>query len=213
MQSLEQWLTEYDQQINRLDGTITSKANKISEKNTKIAELTQLKEDNILIKAILLEACKTMREVSSDIFANICTSGIRTILGDNLTIKIVHGDRGGVPISDFKICSEYEEYYTELEPTDEESGGGVADIVSLANFLTMNILNRTQNSAPILLDEPTKFVSAGNADRVGQFISDISHQFDKQIIMVTHAGETAKYADTIIHVKLDDEGRSVATII
>ena len=210
MTSLEQWLLKYDQQINRLDGTISSKTSKITEKNKKINELTQDKEDNILKKAILLEACKTMREVSSDIFANICTSGVRTIMGDDLTIKIVHGERGGVPVSDFKICSSYEGYTTELEPSEDEVGGGVTDIVSLANFLTMNILNREQNSAPILLDEPTKFVSLGNAERVGQFISDIAKQFDKQIIMVTHASDTAKYADKQFVVALDN-GKSIVT--
>jgi hypothetical protein len=31
--------------------------------------------------------------------------------------------------------------------------------------------------------------------------------------MVTHASDTAKYADKSIHVELDDKGRSVTTII
>ena len=213
MKELADWLSEYDQQIHRLDGTISSKAEKISEKNKKITELTQDKEDNILKKAILLEACKTMREVSSDIFANICTSGVRTIMGDELTIQIEHGERAGVPISDFKICSVYNGETIKLEPSADEVGGGVADIIALASFLTMNILNKEQNSAPMLLDEPTKYVSLGNADRVGQFISDIAQQFNKQILMVTHAGDTAKYAENIIHVQLNDAGQSVTTIL
>jgi DNA repair ATPase RecN len=212
MTELEMLLNKYNREINECDGTIKSKTDKISEKNKKISELTKEQNDNLLKKTILIEACKRIREMSSDIFADISTSGIRTILGDGLSVKIVHGERNGVPTSDFKLCSTYDNYYTELEPTDDESGGGVADIVSLSNFLTMNILHREENSAPIILDEPTKFVSRGNADKVGEFINNIAKQFDKQIIVVTHAEDTAKHADKLIHVEFDDRGVSVVTI-
>ena len=211
MQELNALLSKYERQINEIDGKINSKTAKIADKNKKIAELTQDKEDNILKKAILTEACKTMRELSSDVFANICTSGVKTILGEGQEVKIIHGERNGVPTSDFKLVSKYEGYETEVEPTADESGGGLADIVALASFLTMNILNSESNSAPILLDEPTKFVSLGNADRVGVFLQDIATQFDKQIIMVTHAADTAKYADELFDVKIDDSGASVVT--
>lgn len=211
MIDFESMLASYDRKISEVDGKINSKANKITEKNKKIEELQNDYKENVLKKAILLEACKTMRETSSDIFARICTSAVQTILGDQMTVKIVHGERNGVPASDFRLCSTYDGYTTELEPTDEESGGGVADIVSLANFLTMNILNQDQNSGPILLDEPTKFVSLGNADNVGQFLKKISEEFGKQIILVTHAPDTAKHADKIFHVELDSEGKSVVT--
>jgi DNA repair exonuclease SbcCD ATPase subunit len=211
MVDFETLLLSYDKKISEIDGKINSKANKITEKNNKINELNTDRDENVLKKAILLEACKTMRETSSDIFASISTSAVQTILGDTNVVKIVHGERNGVPTSDFRICSMYNGYMTELEPTDEESGGGVADIVSLANFLTMNILNQEQNSAPILLDEPTKFVSLGHADNVGKFLKKIAEEFDKQIILVTHASDTAKYADKIFHVELDEEGKSVVT--
>lgn len=211
MSELELLLKKYDKQINEIDGTINSKTAKISDKSKAIDVLSKEKNDNLLKKAILLEACKKIREMSSDIFAEICTSGVQTILGKDLSVKIVHGERNGIPTSEFKLCAKYNGYTTEVEPSDEESGGGVSDVVSLSNFLTMNILNSDQNSAIILLDEPTKFVSLGNAEQVGQFIKDISTQFNKQIVMVTHARDTAKYADKTIHVQLDTTGKSVVT--
>lgn len=211
MSELELLLKKYDKQINEIDGTINSKTAKISDKSKAIDVLSKEKNDNLLKKAILLEACKKIREMSSDIFAEICTSGVQTILGKDLSVKIIHGERNGIPTSEFKLCAKYNGYTTEVEPSDEESGGGVSDVVSLSNFLTMNILNSDQNSAIILLDEPTKFVSLGNAEQVGQFIKDISTQFNKQIVMVTHARDTAKYADKTIHVQLDATGKSVVT--
>ena len=213
MSELELLLKKYDKQISEVDGTINSKTAKIAEKNKAINELEAERNENILKKAILLEACKKIREMSSDIFADICTSGVQTILGKDLSVKIVHGERNGIPTSEFKLCSTYNGYTTELEPSDEESGGGISDIVSLANFLTMNILNSDQNSAIILLDEPTKFVSLGKAEQVGQFLKDISNQFNKQILMVTHAKDTAKYADKTFYVQLNEEGKSIVTIV
>lgn len=213
MTELELLLKKYDKQISEVDGTINSKTVKIAEKNKAITELETERNENILKKAILLEACKKIREMSSDIFADICTSGVQTILGKDLSVKIIHGERNGIPTSEFKLCSTYNGYTTELEPSDEESGGGISDIVSLANFLTMNILNSDQNSAIILLDEPTKFVSLGKAEQVGQFLKDISNQFNKQILMVTHAQDTAKYADKTFHVQLNEDGKSIVTIV
>jgi DNA repair ATPase RecN len=213
MTELELLLKKYDKQISEVDGTINSKTAKIAEKNKAITELETERNENILKKAILLEACKKIREMSSDIFADICTSGVQTILGKDLSVKIIHGERNGIPTSEFKLCSTYNGYTTELEPSDEESGGGISDIVSLANFLTMNILNSDQNSAIILLDEPTKFVSLGKAEQVGQFLKDISSQFNKQILMVTHAQDTAKYADKTFHVQLNEDGKSIVTIV
>jgi DNA repair ATPase RecN len=213
MTELELLLKKYDKQISEVDGTINSKTAKIAEKNKAITELETERNENILKKAILLEACKKIREMSSDIFADICTSGVQTILGKDLSVKIIHGERNGIPTSEFKLCSTYNGYTTELEPSDEESGGGISDIVSLANFLTMNILNSDQNSAIILLDEPTKFVSLGKAEQVGQFLKDISSQFNKQILMVTHAQDTAKYADKTFHVQLNEDGKSIVAIV
>lgn len=210
LQELLMQCDQYDRTISEIDGTIKSKAAKIQEKNLKIDVLNKEKDENLLKKAILFEACKKMRETSADVLADICTQGVQTIMGDNVYVKIIHGERGGVPTADFKLCSDYDGYHTEVSPTSDEAGGGVADIVSLSNFLAMNILHRDENTAVILLDEPTKYVSQGNADRVGQFIKDIATQFDKQIIMVTHASDTAKYADKQFCVALDN-GKSIVS--
>lgn len=205
-------LKRYDGQIEQCNGIIQDKSKKIVERQNAIQTLETSKASNLLKKTILTEACKQIRTISSDVFSQISTTAVQQILGDHLSVKIVQGERGGVPTADFKICATYDDYYLEVEPTDDESGGGVADIVSLANLLTINVLNQEQNSAPIILDEPTKFVSVGNADKVGEFIKKMAQKFDKQIIMVTHSPDTAMHADETIKVHLDNEGKSVVEI-
>ena len=188
-------LKKYDSQIEQCNGIIQDKTKKIVDRQKNIQLLEQI------------------RAISSDVFSQISTTAVQQILGEHLSVKIIQGERGGVPTADFKVCAKYDDYYLEVEPTDEESGGGVADVVSLANLLTINVLSQEQNSAPIMLDEPTKFVSVGNADKVGEFIKKIASEFNKQIIMVTHSPDTAMHADQSIHVKLDGEGKSVVTVI
>jgi DNA repair exonuclease SbcCD ATPase subunit len=205
-------LKKYENQIEQCNGVIQDKSKKIIERQNAIQLLEQTKSANLLKKAILTEACKQIRTISSDVFSQISTTAVQQILGDHLSVKIIQGERGGVPTAEFKICAQYDDYYLEVEPTDEESGGGVADVVSLANLLTINVLNREQNSAPIILDEPTKFVSVGNADKVGEFIRQMARDFNKQIIMVTHSPDTAMHANKTIHVQLDNEGKSVVTV-
>lgn len=209
-QTLELMLKNIEKEINEDNGVIKSKQEYISKTETSLTDLDKKKKDNIEKKLILQEACKKARELSSDMFANISTNGVKTILGDNLEVKIIPGEKNGVPTSDFVIKAKYLDYETETDPISAD-GGGVADIVSLTNFLTMNIINSNINSASIILDEPTKFVSAGNADNVGFFLREISENFNKQIIMVTHAQETKKYANKIFTVALNDRGTSVVT--
>lgn len=207
MYDIESYRKQLNNEVNELKGVIKNKQENIDKLNSDIIKLNARKEENIQKKLILQEACKKARELSADWFAMISTNGVKTILGDNLEVKIILGDKNGVPTSDFVVHATYDDYETITDPT-EEDGGGVADIVSLTNFLTMNIVNKDYNAAPLILDEPTKFVSAGHADDVGSFLSKISKEFGKQIIMVTHAQETKEYADKIFHVSLNEKGTS-----
>ena len=72
----------------------------------------------------------------------------------------------------------------------------------------MNSFLSDENDAPIILDEPTKFVSKGNAINVARFLKSIAEDFQKQIIMVTHDGVSSEIAHKAYSVKLNNEGSS-----
>lgn len=204
---LENEFNNIEKKINEHNGIITEKEKYIKTKENEIIKLEKNKKDNLDKKIIIKKACKQARQLSEDTFAAISTRALQTILGDNLEVKIIEGEKNNVPTADFKVIAKYSDYETETDPT-EEDGGGVADIVSLTNFLTMNILNQRTNSAPIILDEPTKFVSAGHADNVAIFLEQFSKDFNKQIIMVTHAQETKKYANKVFKIEMNENGYS-----
>ena len=77
----------------------------------------------------------------------------------------------------------------------------------------MNSFVSDDNSAPLILDEPTKFVSKGNAQDVALFLSETSKNMKKQIIMVTHDGVSKDYADKAYEIKLDDDGNSTYKLV
>lgn len=210
MNALETYKQALNKEINETSGVLKSKEKSLEDTQKRIKRLEETKDTNLRKKLILQEACKKARELSSDLFAMISTNGVKTILGDNLEVKIISGEKNGVPTSDFIIHATYDGYSTDTDPA-EEDGGGVADIVSLTNFLSMNIINSKINSAVIIVDEPTKFVSMGNANSVGNFLKSISQEFNKQIIMVTHAKETTEYAQKVFSVSLDSKGTSIVT--
>lgn len=205
--NINEYRNMLNNEVNEIKGILKNKQENIEKTNKDIINLNVKKEENLEKKIILQEACKKARELSADWFSMISTRGVKIILGNNLEVKIISGEKNSVPTNDFIIRAEYKDYSTETDPT-EEDGGGVADIVSLTNFLTMNIINHDYNAAPLVLDEPTKFVSAGHADDVGKFLSQFAHEFNKQIIMVTHAKETKDYADKVFTISLNENGTS-----
>ena len=177
------------------------KENKNIETLSKDMELYEKK------KTLLQEASNEARKFSKDMFEVIATEALKTVLGENLSVVIELGELKGIKTADFKIKAEYDTGDVIVDPT-EEDGGGAADIVSLASLISINSYLSDENSAPLILDEPTKFVSKGNALDVANFLQEISHDMNRQIIMVTHDGVSKNVASKAFEIELDEHGCS-----
>lgn len=206
--TVEEMLTQINLDISEKNGQIKEKNTFIEKRRKENLLFEETQETNLKKKLLLQEACETARKTSYDRFATIATMGLQQIFGKDISVEIVSKINHGVPTADFMVRTKYEEYETFTNPTDSD-GGGVADIISLSAFICMNILNGDKNTAPIFLDEPTKFVSAAYANPVANFIKEISEEYEKQIIMVTHAKETQYSADAVFNVALDENGKSI----
>ena len=177
--------------------------------NQKITEYYKEIEIYEKKKKLLQDASSKAREFSKEMFESVSTEALQTVLGENLSVEIKFGENGGTQTADFLVKANYGENEVIVDPT-EEDGGGVADMVALASLIAMNSFVSDDNGAPLVLDEPTKFVSKGNAEDVSLFLSEISKSMNKQIIMVTHDGVSKDYADKAYRIELDDEGNSKA---
>lgn len=91
----------------------------------------------------------------------------------------------------------------------ESSGGGIADVISMA--LRFVILALSDNKGPSCMDEPAKQISAEFQRDYMAFLQLLSRSTGRQIIMSTH-NDTYAYANrdnNVIRVELDDERNSI----
>lgn len=210
-------LNEFKSQLNNLKeiynedlGVLRKLELEKKEKEEELKEFRAKEEAVGIKKALLHDACVEARKGARDILQNMSTRGLQSIMGDHVSLDIVLKETG-TPEAEFVVKSEYgDNYVVENDPADGD-GGGVADIVSLANFFSMNYLAGKKNVAPILLDEPTKFVSAGHSENAAKFLYEISTYFKKQVLMSTHDKFLANLGDKSFMFELDAQGRTQVT--
>lgn len=147
------------------------------------------------------------RELASQLFCSIATHGLQKIIGDGLKLVPQIYESGGTPCLDVIVKTDYGEYQTEGDPT-EDDGGGVADIVALCALSALSYAAENGNTAPWFLDEPTKYLSKGFSEEASRLIKEFSLEFNRQIIMVTHDPTSINYADKAYKFKLDNQGRT-----
>ncbi len=86
---------------------------------------------------------------------------------------------------------------TEQKPSDS-SGGGTIDVASFALRIARWSLNK--NRSTLILDEPFRNVSPDLQHKVSEMVRMLSDKIGLQIIMVSHASEVDKAADTVFFV-------------
>lgn len=191
------------------DKTVEKKLKEdLEEENKKISSFNKEIELYEKKKKLLQDAAGEARNFSKEMFEVVSTEALQTVLSDNLSVNVEFGEIAGTQTADFLIKSTFEDGSEVIVDPTEESGGGVADIIALSSLISMNSFVSDENSAPIILDEPTKFVSKGNAQDVALFLSETSKNMNKQIIMVTHDGVSKEFADKTYEISLDKDGIS-----
>lgn len=167
-------------------------------KREKLNELEKIKSEiNTLQfkKEILKESSKEARKNASHVLEEMSTNALQSILNIDKRVEIILNEDGTTPTADILVF-EKDENGNEIDvDVTEEDGGGIADIVSLAMFISMLALAGNKNSAPLILDEPTKYVSKGYSENVSKFLYEISRYLNRQIFMVTHDETLANTSD------------------
>lgn len=172
--------------------------------NEKTEEIFKLEEENktILIKELLLqESAKSAKNKAKTVLENINTNAIQYVFGSDIKVRVdMHEEKKG---ADIIVLSKEgrNEFDIEIDPNNED-GGGLADIVSLCSFNSIVQLIGKNNKAPLFLDEPTKYVSKGNyAEKVTEYLKDISKVTNKQVLLVTHDEYLSEIGDATFRVK------------
>lgn len=175
------------------------------EKEKELAETQKEQEDLLIMKEILEKSSEEARKNGKKILVETASSALQMVMGDNLKVDIVLGQRTGVPTADLEIVSEYNGQENRISPHDD--GGGIRDLVSLSTFLATGFLVGNNNKAPYFLDEPTKFVSEEYAEKTAHAIKEIIDYSGKQAIIVTHEKRyLPSVANCAYELEKDDTG-------
>ena len=144
-------------------------------------EQYQKLQDLKIEKETVLKAAATAREHGRKLIEDLSSDAIQMSLDQNLNVKIDTQLKRGVPYTDLTISG----LNGSLSTSPDENAGGIADIVAMSVFTSISSLVK-ENTAPLFLDEPTKYVSLDNHERVASFIEKIPEYTGKQIFVSTH---------------------------
>ena len=130
-------------------------------------------------KVLLEDSSEKARSVAKEVIEDVTTQSLQQIFEDGRTVSINLGTKAGQPTADLYVMHDGDD----TDPAKEE-GGGVADIISTAIFMTLSDLMKTLS--PFFLDEPNKYVSRDFSIPTGNFLAGIADYTGRQIFMNTH---------------------------
>ena len=151
-----------------------------------IDDLKKQKYSESLEREIVSKASEAARAAGIQLIEDLCSKALQEI-DPTLSVKVKHSYKNMTPCVDVVLVRKIDGKEIETDPAQEDAGG-IADLVALSSFLSLNILNDT-NTAPIFLDESTKFVSRDNSVSIADFFKGISKEIDKQLLILTHESD------------------------
>ena len=206
---LKSYIPKLEKHINIQKGRRSSLQEK---KQIIIDEINKIRKESDFImkeKEFIKEVCTEGRKESKDFLENLVTNSVQYILGEEYSININFNERGATPTAEILLKREKKDgSVVELDPSCED-GGGIADIISMVFRCLYIVITNQDSETPIILDEPTKFVSKGEyAKKAAEFVCEIAEVYNKQIIMVTHDVAQTSIANLAFNVTFDDNGDS-----
>lgn len=169
-------------------------------------------EDLLTLKMLLDDSSKEARQQGKDILSEVATLAVQSVFGDNIWVDIKISYKDGIPNAEVVCYKKYNDKIIEIDPANRD-GGGLADIVSLAMLMALREINGSENFAPNFLDEPSKYVSAGElSEKFSAFMQNMVPYTGQQYIVSTHDKALIESGDTVYKMILDkDTGISHAT--
>lgn len=162
-----------------LEETIVKKQ---QEQSSMMSEINK----NVVIREILHDGSEEARRKSKEILEKVTSDAVSVVTGENLEVKINLAIKNNTMTADLMLEAKYSDDITVETNPAQEDAGGAADVVSLAVFESIRMLSGKENTAPLFLDEPLKYVSAGNANGSAQFIKGLTEMTGIQTFVVTH---------------------------
>lgn len=160
-------------------------------------ELDLLEQVTILFQKTSIFA----REQAKVQIESLVTKCLQYVFNTNIEFSIEIDELRNKANAEFYIITEADDMIIKTKP-EQSRGGGIVDIVSLALRIAFLQIHKPPLEGPLLLDEPAKHVSDEYIYNVGDFLSQTSQMFNRQILMVTHNQHLASLGNKVYNVEL-----------
>lgn len=161
----------------------------LTSKMTEVKLDMELKEKTAILLRKLGERARSQAKENVEFMVS---NALQFVFNEDIQFKIQFDEKRGRPEAKFLIISNYEGKLVEVEPEDAR-GGGVVDVISIT--LRIALAELFGIKGPMIMDEPAKHLSSEYIQNFAVFLRQISEQFNRQIIMVTHNTTLAECGD------------------
>jgi DNA repair exonuclease SbcCD ATPase subunit len=199
-----------------LDKLIDRKKAKREEAQTELSDLNQqmkeLNTDNLDKAAIWMKALATNQKVSaSQELSKLGTTALQYGFGPKYEMQVEMAGTSKKPETNVWVVKNKK--YDEREDPIDDNGGGVVDIMGTAmRIVTLDNYTEPVLDGPIIFDEPFKHVSTEYVPAMSEFTYNVSRDFGRQVIAVTHTDYLSAMTDSNIYVCLDENERSIIEV-
>lgn len=185
----------------------------IQKKSLEAKEIKNEINKNIVLREILHDSSEEARRKSKELLESVTSNAISLVTGENLEVKINLAIKNNTMNADLTLEAKYPgDIIVETNPAQEDAGGA-ADVVALSVFESIRMLSGKENVAPIFLDEPLKYVSAGNAKGSAEFVKGLTNMTGIQTFVVTHElNNLPNVADKAYKLELVDGNTKVQAL-
>lgn len=172
--------------------------NNISQEASKLVEKIEVLEK---VSLLFQQTSEFAREQAKTQIESIVTNCLRFVFDSEIEFLIEIEELRNKASAEFYVITKAENLEIKTKP-ELSRGGGIVDIVSLALRIAFLQINKPQIEGPLILDEPAKHVSEDYIYNVGEFLSQSSEIFNRQIIMITHNNHLSAITDNAYFVDL-----------
>jgi DNA repair exonuclease SbcCD ATPase subunit len=189
---LNDWLSQQKGKQTLLEKQLTADKEKLKVLEYKRTLLTEARD-------VLANVGKATQEQLITYVASMCTLMLQSVFGEEYRLEIDFVVKRNKSEASLKVYKDD----IELSLKDEETGGGVIDIVALAMRLSMWSLKSPRSAPVFIMDEPLKNVSKDKLPLVGKVLRELCEKLDLQLVMVSHEDSLIEMADRAYRVLLE----------
>ncbi|NLI12494.1 MAG: hypothetical protein GX425_07705 [Peptococcaceae bacterium] len=162
-----------------------------------------------MVQVLLARTSEFAREQLKRRIEEIVTAALQAVWEDDRQFIINLFSYNNQPAADFAVLKRGPNgEFIEVHPYDG-SGGGLADVVSMALRLSLMELTRPKPGGPAILDEPAKHVDNENAgvkiSNIARFLGKYTENTNRQFIFISHNQVLEQVAHKVYKTRAIDQ--------